>query len=146
MTNTTTKGASEMNTLKSKIEEAVLGEYDSIWKFCRALENGWSLKENDFTETVNRTAFLLAQAVRDWSSSRQDARKCYEDIMRACADKIKTIDDNQTIFWEVDADRVKEHNAKATAQVEVVRGIAYIIGLEAETVQALFAVATKVAN
>ena len=135
-----------MNTLKSNIEEAVLGEYDSIWKFCRALENDEAIKEGDFTDSVNRTAYLLAQAVRDWSSSRQYARKCYEDMMRSCQNNINTIDNNQTIFWGVETGRVDEHNAKANGQVEVIRGLAYIIGLEANTVQALFAVATKVAN
>lgn len=130
-----------MNTLKSKIEEAVLGEYDSIYKFCRALE-----MEGDDTDPENRTASMVAQAVREWSSSRQYARKCYEDMMRSCQNNINTIDNNQTIFWGVEAGRVDEHNAKANAQVEVIKGIAYIIGLENETVQALFAVATKVAN
>ena len=135
-----------MNTLKSNIEEAVLGEYDSIWKFCRALENEESIKEGDYTDLVNRTGYLLAQAVRDWSSSRQYARKCYEDMMRSCQNNINTIDNNQTILWGVETGRVDEHNAKANGQVEVIKGLAYIIGLEAETVQALFAVATKVAN
>lgn len=130
-----------MDTLKSKIEEAVLGEYDSIYKFCRALE-----MEGDDTDPENRTASMVAQAVREWSSSRQYARKCYEDMMRSCQNNINTIDNNQTIFWGVEAGRVDEHNAKANAQVEVIKGIACIIGLENETVQALFAVATKVAN
>ena len=63
--------------------------------------------------------------------------------MRACTNNIKTIDNNETINWEVDSDRVKEYNAKATAQFGIASAVAYIIGLENETVQALFAALTK---
>jgi len=130
-----------MDTLKSKIEEAVLGEYDSIYKFCRAL-----VTEGDDTDPEYRTASMLAEALREWSSSRDYARKQYEDIKRQADINIGCIDDNQSIYFEINPDRVKEYNAKANAQVEVIRGIAYIIGLEANTMQALFAVATKVGN
>jgi hypothetical protein len=137
-TTTTTKETATMKTLKSKIEQAVLGEYDSIWKFCRALHI-----EGDDTDPEVRASWMLQQALSEYSSQRHYARKQYEDIMRACTNNIKTIDNNETINWEVDSDRVKEYNAKATAQVEVVKAVAYIIGLENETVQALFAALTK---
>jgi len=135
-----------MNTLKSNIEEAVLREYDSIWKFCRAIENDEAIKEGDFTDSVNRTAYLLAQAIRDWSSSRQYARKCYEDMMRSCQNNINTINNNQTIFWGLDTGRVDEHNAKATAQIEVIKVLAYIIGLDTDTVSAILTTATRFAQ
>ena len=127
-----------MKTLKSKIEQAVLGEYEDTWNFCRALQI-----EGDDTDPEVRASWMLQEALREYSSQRHYARKQYEDIMRACTNNIKTIDNNQAINWEVDSDRVKEYNAKATAQVEVARAVAYIIGLENETVQALFAVVTK---
>lgn len=130
-----------MDTLKSKIEEAVLGEYDGVWKFCRALEI-----EGIDTDYEVRASWMLTQALKEWSSSRNYARKQYEDIKRQADINIGCIDDNQSIYFEINPDRVKEYNAKANAQVEIIKGIAYIIGLENETVQALFAVATKVGN
>jgi len=130
-----------MNTLKSKIEEAVLREYDSVWKFCGAIE-----MEGDDTDHEVRASWMITQALKEWSYSRDYARKQYEDIKRQADINIGCIDDNQSIYFEINPDRVKEYNAKANAQVEVIKGIAYIVGLEAKTVQALFAVATKVAN
>ena len=127
-----------MKTLKSKIEQAVLGEYDGSWEFCRALEI-----EGDDTDPEVRASWMLQQALREYSSHRHYARKQYEDIMRACTNNIKTIDNNEAINWEVDSDRVKEYNAKATAQFGIASAVAYIIGLENETVQALFAALTK---
>ena len=137
-TTTTTKETATMKTLKSKIEQAVLGEYDGTWEFCRALDI-----EGDDTDPEVRASWMLTQALKEWRYSRNYARKQYEDIKRQADINIGCIDDNQSIYFEVNPDRVKEYNAKATAQVEVVKAVAYIIGLENETVQALFAALTK---
>ena len=129
-----------MDTLKSKIEVAVLGDYNSIYQFCRAFD--------DRTDggTEDRTAGLLGGAIREWASAVQSARKEYESIQRACTNNIACLDNTQAIYWEVDADRVAGYNAKATAQIEVIKTLAYIIGLETDTVNAILTTATRIAQ
>jgi len=125
-----------MDTLKSKIEAAVLSDYDSIYKFCRAFD------DRTDGDTEDRTAGLLASAIRDWASATQQARQEYESIQRKCTTNIASIDATQAIYWEVDATRVKEHNAKANGQIEVIKVLAYIIGLDTDTVNAILTTAT----
>jgi len=129
-----------METLKSKIEVAVLGDYDSIYKFCRSFDD-WS-----DGSTEDRTAGLLGGAIREWASAVQSARKEYESIARNCASNIAIIDNTQAIFWEVDSSRVAGYNAKATAQIEVIKTLAYIIGLDTDTVNAILTTATRIAQ
>ena len=129
-----------MDTLKSKIELAVICKHDSIYKFCRAFDD-WS-----DGSTEDRTAGLLGGAIREWASAVQSARKEYESIQRACANNIACLDNTQAIFWEVDATRVAGYNAKATAQIEVIKTLAYIIGLDTDTTNAILTTATRIAQ
>lgn len=128
-----------MDTLKTKIEAAILGEYTSIYKFCRAID--------DRTDggTEDRTAGLLGGAIREWAQCTKDARNEYESIKRACTNNIQTLNATQVIHWEIDATRVAGYNAKAQAQVEIIKTLCYIIGVESATMQAIFTVANYTA-
>jgi len=126
-----------MNTAIQQIEDAILCEHKSVYAFRAALEI-----DGEATDPQVRATSMLAQGLREWVSYREQARKEYESLMKQSQDKINDIDNNQTIFWELDSDRVNEYNAKAATQVEVVRTASYIIGLSNETLGKLFAIVT----
>ena len=128
-----------MDTLKSKIEVAVLGEYASIYKFCRAIDD---LSDGS---TEDRTAGLLASAIREWAQCTKDARNEYESIKRACTNNIQTLNATQVIHWEIDGSRVAGYNAKAQAQVQIIQTLCYIIGLKSSAIQSIFTVANYTA-
>ena len=86
---------------------------------------------------------MLAQGLRDWASYRQSARKEYESIIKQSQNAISDIDNNQSIWFQLDSDRIKEYNAKADTQVEIVRTASYIIGLSNETLGQLFTIVSN---
>jgi hypothetical protein len=126
-----------MNTAIKQIEEALLQEHQSVWAFCAALQ-----VEGQNTDPQVRATMMLSEAVREWSSSRQFARKEYEIITKCAQEQINNIDNNFGIYFDVSTDRVQEYNAKALTQVEIARTASYIIGIDLETLGKLFAVAT----
>jgi hypothetical protein len=126
-----------MATLKTNIETAVLKEHKSVWAFCSALEECTKYHEDA------RSAGMLAQGLRDWASYRQSARKEYESIIKQSQNAISDIDNNQSIWFQLDSDRIKEYNAKADTQVEIVRTASYIIGLSNETLGQLFTIVSN---
>ena len=126
-----------MNIAINQIEEAVLQEHKSLYAFCRAIEI-----DGVTTDPQVRASFNISQGLREWASCREQARKEYESLIRQSQDKINDIDNNQTLFWELDSDRVKDYNAKADKQVEMITATSYIIGLKNETLKQLFAIAT----
>jgi hypothetical protein len=126
-----------MNIAISQIEIALLEEHRSVWAFCSAIEI-----DGVTTDPQVRATMMLSQALREWASYRQSARKEYESIIKSAQNQIDNIDANQSIYFGVDADRVREYNAKAETQVEMARTACYIIGLNNETLGKLFATVT----
>jgi enoyl reductase-like protein len=126
-----------MNIAINQIEIALLEEHRSVYALCSAIEI-----DGVTTDPQVRASFMISQGLREWASCRQSARKEYESLMRQSQDKINDIDNNQTLFWELDSDRVKEYNAKADKQVEMITAVSYIIGLSNETLKQLFATVT----
>jgi len=129
-----------INIFTDHINAVILKEHTSVWAFCSKLEDVGVYTEQ---QTMGERAVgMLVQGLREWASYRQSARKEYESLMRQAQDKINDVDNNQSIFWELDSDRVKEYNAKAAAQVEIAQTASYIIGLNNETLKQLFATVT----
>jgi hypothetical protein len=126
-----------MNIAINQIEIALLEEHRSVWAFCSAIEI-----DGVTTDPQVRATMMLSQALREWASYRQSARKEYESIIKSAQNQIDNIDANQSIYFGVDADRVREYNAKAETQVEMARTACYIIGLSNETLGKLFATVT----
>ena len=126
-----------MSSLNKTIEAVLEQEHKSVYGFCSAIEDSGKYEED------SRSCSMLAQGLRQWASYREQARKQYETLVRQAQDKINDIDNNQTLFWELDSDRAKEYNVKADTQVEIVRTVSYIIGLSNETLTQLFATVTK---
>jgi hypothetical protein len=128
-----------MNTAIKQIEEALLLEHRSIWYFCEALE-----VEGQNTDPQVRATRMLSQALREWASYRESARKEYESLIKQAQEQIKKIDSNHSI-WDryMDTVRVDGYNAKSETQVEMARTASYIIGLSNETLGELFALVTK---
>lgn len=128
-------------TTKTNIEWELLKEHKSVWQFCSALEDH-ATYEGD-TNPTSRAITMLVQGLREWASYRQSARKEYESIIKQSQNAMNDIDNNQSIWFQLDSDRVKEYNAKADAQVEIVRTASFIIGLTNETLGELFSTVTK---
>jgi hypothetical protein len=126
-----------MNIAINQIEIALLEEHRSVYAFRSAIE-----VDGETTDPQVRATMMLGQALLEWASCRESARKEYESLMRQAQDKINDIDNNQTLFWELDSDRVKDYNAKADKQVELITSMSYIIGLKNETLKQLFATVT----
>lgn len=126
-----------MSSLVKLIEAELHQEHKGVYGFCTAIEETAKYAED------SRATAILAQGLREWASYREQARKQYETLARQAQDKINEIDNNQTLFWELDSDRAKEYNVKADTQVEIVRTASYIIGLSNETLTQLFAIVTK---
>lgn len=129
-----------INIFTDHINAVILKEHTSVWAFCSKLEDVGVYTEQ---RTIGERAVgMLVQGLRDWASYREQARREYESLMRQAQDKINDVDNNQTIFWELDSDRVKDYNAKAEAQVAITQTASYIIGLNNETLKQLFAIVT----
>lgn len=129
-----------MTTTIQQIEIEIQLFHKSVWGFCSAIEDTATYEGS--TELSSRATSMLVQGLREWSSYRQSARKEYESLIKQSQDCISNIDSNHSIYFDVDSDRVKEYNAKAATQVEIVRTASYIIGLSNETLAKLFAVVT----
>ena len=125
-----------MSSLVKTIETVLDQEHKSVWGFCSAIEDSGKYEED------SRSCSMLAQGLREWSSYREQARKEYESLIKQAQDAISNINSNYSIHFDIDSDRVKEYNAKAATQVEIVRTASYIIGLNSETLAKLFAVVT----
>jgi hypothetical protein len=126
-----------MESLRSNISAVLADTHTSTWAFCSAIEESAKCAEE------GKPAQMLAQGLREWASYRNSARKEYESIIRSAQDQIQNIDENRSIYFSCNHDRVNEYNAKAETQLEIVRTVAYIIGLTGEQLQSLFAVVTK---
>ena len=126
-----------MKSLIDNITAVIADTHTSTWAFCSAIEDSAKYFEE------GKPAQMLAQGLREWASYRNSARKEYESIIRSAQDQIQNIDDNRSIYFGVNDDRVNEYNAKADTQLEIVRTVAFIIGLTGEQLQSLFAVVTK---
>lgn len=129
-----------MTTTIQQIELELDLFHKSVWGFCSAIEDTATYEGS--TELSSRAISMLVQGLREWASYRQSARKEYESLIKQSQDAISNIDSNFSIHFDVDSDRVKEYNAKAATQVEIVRTASYIIGLSSETLAKLFAVVT----
>jgi hypothetical protein len=134
-----------MKVIPMQIEAIASMEYknpkhESVWSFCSALEN--TATHEDAME-ASRAVSMLVQALREWSSHRQSARNEYKSLMQTAQNRIDDIDNNLTIWYDMDTDRVKDYNTKAAIQVEIVTTAAYIIGLEGDTLKHLFAIITN---
>lgn len=127
-----------MQTAMKQMEAALLQEHKSVWAFCGSLEVD---SENSYEAEV-KASHMMSQALRDWARYREFARKEYEAVIKSAQDAIKNIDNNQSIYFGINADRVAEYNAKADTQVEMARTAAYIIGLSNEKLGDLFAIIT----
>ena len=116
-------------------------KHKSVWSFCSALEDT-ATYEGDM-EVCSRAVSMLVQGLREWSSHRQSARNEYKSLMQTAQHRIDDIDNNYSIWFDIDTDRIKDYNTKAAIQVEIVTSASYIIGLENETLKHLFAIITN---
>jgi hypothetical protein len=130
-----------MESLKERIEfEALTGmNYTSVYKLTNAiLGNG----ELDNASPEGRMANVFTDALSRWADARQSLVRANEDEIRNAQRMIDGIKDNSSYSWHMDPRRVNEYIAECKKYEDMISHYGYIIGVERETIVAIFRMAS----
>lgn len=130
-----------METLARNIELEATSEmaYTSVYKLTANMLGDMSLGE----DAEGRMASIFTDALSRWADARQTLVRANQEEQRNAQRMIDGIKAHSSYGWHMDSRRVNEAIVECAKYEEMLNNLRYIIGIERETMVAIFRKASE---